>query len=131
MKILVRAATVLGRSARKQRNRFGTEITHCRTGTGGMTRATRCAAVCAIRRPLQDGQTPRPLHEKATTKPCPHEAQRALPNPKQRMPQVRYDRSSRSMCAETGCSATARFSSQPIEPLPGFPTAIHLRRSPW
>jgi serine/threonine-protein kinase HipA len=31
MKILVRAATALGRSARKQRNRFGTEITHCRT----------------------------------------------------------------------------------------------------
>ena len=29
MKILVRAATALGRSARKQRNRFGTEITHC------------------------------------------------------------------------------------------------------
>jgi hypothetical protein len=37
MKILVRAATALGRSARKQRNRFGTEITHCRTGSGGMT----------------------------------------------------------------------------------------------
>jgi hypothetical protein len=45
MKILVRAATALGRSARKHRNRFGTEITHCRTGTGGMTRSTRCAAV--------------------------------------------------------------------------------------
>jgi hypothetical protein len=65
MKILVRAATALGRSARKQRNSFGTEITHCRTGTGGMTRSTRCAAVCAIRWPLQDGQTPWPLHEKA------------------------------------------------------------------
>jgi hypothetical protein len=37
----VRAATALGRSARKQRNRFGTEITHCRTGTGGMTWSTR------------------------------------------------------------------------------------------
>ena len=55
MKILVRAATTLGRSARKQRNRCGTEITLCRTGTGGMTRSTRCAAVCAIRRPLQEG----------------------------------------------------------------------------
>jgi hypothetical protein len=113
MKILVRAATALGRSARKQRNRFGTEITHCRTGTGGMTWSTRCAAVCAIRRPLQEGQTPRPLHEKATTKPCPHDVQRARPNPKQRMPQVRYDRSSRSTYAGTGCSATARVSSQP------------------
>jgi len=37
MKILVRAATAAGRSTRKPRNRFGTEITHCRTGTGGMT----------------------------------------------------------------------------------------------
>jgi hypothetical protein len=36
MKILVSAATALWRSARKQHNRFGTEITHCRTGTGGM-----------------------------------------------------------------------------------------------
>lgn len=68
----------LGRSARKQRNCSGTEITHYRTNTGGMTRSTRCSAVCAIRRPLQ---------ENAMTKPCPHEAQRALPNPKQRMPQ--------------------------------------------
>jgi len=65
---------------RKQRIRFGTEITHCRPGTGGMTRSTRCAAVCAIQRPLQEGQTPRPLHEKATTKPCPHDVQGALPN---------------------------------------------------
>ena len=30
-------ATARGRSARKPRNRFGTEITHCRTGPDGMT----------------------------------------------------------------------------------------------
>ena len=36
-KIFVRAATAGSRSARKPRKRFGTEITHCRTGTGGMT----------------------------------------------------------------------------------------------
>ena len=36
-KILVTAATARGRSARKPRSRFGTEITHCRTGIGGMT----------------------------------------------------------------------------------------------
>jgi len=53
------------------------------------------------------------LSREATTKPCPHDVQRARPNPKQRMPQVRYDRSSRSTCTETGCSATDRFSSQP------------------
>jgi len=34
------------------------------------------------------------LSREATTKTCSHEAQRPLPNPKQRMPQVRYDRSS-------------------------------------
>ena len=36
-KIFVRAATAWGRSARKPRNRLDTEITHCRSGTGGMT----------------------------------------------------------------------------------------------
>jgi hypothetical protein len=36
-KIFVRAATAGGRWAGKPRSRFGTEITHCRTGTGGMT----------------------------------------------------------------------------------------------
>ena len=36
-KIFVSAATAGGRSASMPRNRFGTEITHCRTGTGGTT----------------------------------------------------------------------------------------------
>jgi len=36
-KIFVSAATAAGRSASMPRKRFGTEITHCRTGTGGMT----------------------------------------------------------------------------------------------
>ena len=36
-KIFVSTATAGGRSARKPRSRFGTEITHCRTGAGGMT----------------------------------------------------------------------------------------------
>jgi len=36
-KIFVRSLTAAGRSARKHRSRFSTEITHCRTGTGGMT----------------------------------------------------------------------------------------------
>jgi hypothetical protein len=39
-KIFVRALTAAGRSARKHRSRFGTEITHCRRGliyrVGGM-----------------------------------------------------------------------------------------------
>jgi len=36
-KILVTAATALGRSPRTPRSRLGREMTHCRTGTGGMT----------------------------------------------------------------------------------------------
>ena len=47
--------------------------------------------------PLQDGQTPRPLHENAITNPWPQPAQRARPNPKQRMPHSRYPRSSSSV----------------------------------
>ena len=35
--LFVSTATAWGRSASMPRNRFGTEITHCRTGTGGMT----------------------------------------------------------------------------------------------
>jgi hypothetical protein len=68
-KIRARAVTAAGRSARKPRSRLGTEITHCRTGTGGMTRSARCAAVWAMRRPVQDGQTPLPLEENATRNP--------------------------------------------------------------
>ncbi len=40
-KILVTAATARGRSARKPRSRFGTEITHCRTGTGELPKMRR------------------------------------------------------------------------------------------
>jgi hypothetical protein len=91
-KILVTAATALGRSPRNPRSRFGSEINHCRTGTVGMTQSTRCAAVCAMCRPLQDGHTPRRLHEKATTNLCGHVVQRARANPKQSSPHVRYPR---------------------------------------
>jgi len=37
----------------------GSDNTHCRIGTRGMTESTRCAAVAAMRLVLQDGQTPR------------------------------------------------------------------------
>ena len=36
-KIFVSTATARGRSASMPRNRFGTEITHCRTGTSEIT----------------------------------------------------------------------------------------------
>ena len=40
-------------------------------------------------RPLQDGQTPRPLQENATTNARPQPVHRARANPKQRMPHSR------------------------------------------
>ena len=85
-----------GRSAKMARSRFGTEITHGRIGTGGITRSARCAAFWAICRPVQDGLTPRPLHENATSKPWPQLEHRARANPKQSNPQVRYRRNSSS-----------------------------------
>ena len=40
---------------------IGSDSTHWRTGTCGMTWSTRCAAVCAIRRAPHEGQKPRRL----------------------------------------------------------------------
>ena len=40
---------------------IGSDSTHWRTGTCGMTWPTRCAAVCAMRRAPHDGQKPRRL----------------------------------------------------------------------
>ena len=48
------------------RRRLGTDSTHWRTGRWGNTWSVRCAAASAIRRVLHEGQTPRPLQEKAT-----------------------------------------------------------------
>jgi hypothetical protein len=50
----------------KYRNLLGTESTHWRTGRRGKTWSLRCAAVSTIRRVVHEGQTPRPLQEKAT-----------------------------------------------------------------
>ncbi len=88
------------------------DIATTRTGTGGMTQSTRCTAVCAMRRPLHDGHTPRPLHEKATRKSWPQVPHRALANPKLRMPQRRYARNSSSTCVATGASPRLRSASQ-------------------
>src|SRR3989442_2640007 len=43
----------------------GTDTTHCRVGTQGITPSTRWAAVWAIRRPAHEGQNPRRLQLKA------------------------------------------------------------------
>jgi hypothetical protein len=62
------------------RSSNGSESTHCRTGTEGSTRSTRCAAVFAMRRPAQLGQMPRALQENATRRSCrPHRRHGARP----------------------------------------------------
>lgn len=64
---------------------------HWRTGKrGGRTWSLRWAAVSAMRGVLHEGQTPRPLQEKATRKSCSQSAQRARAKPCAKMPQSRY-----------------------------------------
>ena len=50
----------------------------------------------AMRRPTQDGQKPRPLHEKATSRSTPHCAQCTRTKPNGSRPHSRYARSSRT-----------------------------------
>jgi hypothetical protein len=56
---------------------MGSDSTHWRTGTWGMTWSTRCAAVCAMRRAPHDGQNPRRLQLKATSLSWPQSPQRS------------------------------------------------------
>ena len=49
---------------------MGTDTTHWRVGTQGMTPSTKCAAVWAMRRPAHDGQKPRRLQLKASRTSC-------------------------------------------------------------
>src|SRR5215510_12771076 len=55
-----------GEAAIQYRKGMGTETTHWRVGTQGMTHSTRWAAVWAIRRAAHDGQNPRRLQLKAS-----------------------------------------------------------------
>ena len=66
------------------RTRNGSDRTHCRIGSWGSTRSTRCAAVSAMRLAPQDGQNPRPRHENATSalSPQPVQHRRAAPRTK-------------------------------------------------
>jgi hypothetical protein len=50
-----------GSRARRSRKGLGKESTPWRYGALGNTRSTRCAAVSAMRRAVQDGQMPRRL----------------------------------------------------------------------
>ena len=55
-----------------------------------------CAAASTMRRVLQPGHTPRPLHEYATKKSFPHFSHRARAKPCARMPHSKNLRRSRS-----------------------------------
>jgi hypothetical protein len=46
-----------------RRDGLSPQRTHCRTGTIGNTRSTRCAAVSAMRRPPHDGHQTLPLQK--------------------------------------------------------------------
>ena len=60
-----------------------------RVGGPGDARGSGQQPLDLIRRPLQDGQTPRPLQENATTNAWPQPVHRARANPQQRMPHSR------------------------------------------
>src|SRR5215471_1381999 len=54
-------------AAIQYRKGTGTETTHWRVGTQGMTHSTRWAAVWAMRRPAHEGQNPRRLQLKGSS----------------------------------------------------------------
>lgn len=62
----------------------------------GSTRSTRCTAVTCARFALQDGHTPRPLHEKATRSSSVQLSQRTRAKPCANTPHSRYRVKSRS-----------------------------------
>lgn len=53
--------------AHSVRTRYGSDSTHRRTGTSGITASHSHAAVSTMRAAPHDGQKPRPVHENATT----------------------------------------------------------------
>ncbi len=72
-----------------KRSGMGSDSTHWRTGTRGMTWSSRCAAVCDMRRAPHEGQNPRRLQLNATSLSCLQSAQRRRGPPCARMPHSR------------------------------------------
>ena len=71
VRIIVRTFAVSScDGAVRQRKGIGTDTTHCRVGTQGITCSTRWAAVWAIRWPAHDGQNPRRVQLKASSISC-------------------------------------------------------------
>jgi hypothetical protein len=75
-----------GEAAIQYRNGIGTETTHGRVGTQGMTHSTREAAVWAIRRAAHDGHNPRRLPLKGRSSALGHVSQPRRRKPWARMP---------------------------------------------
>src|SRR5215468_8616053 len=73
-------------AAIQERNGMGTETTHWRGGTQGMTHSTRWAAVWAMRRAAHDGQKPRRLQLKGSSSSFGHVSQPRRRKPWARMP---------------------------------------------
>jgi len=73
-------------AAIQYRNGIGTETTHGRVGTQGMTHATRWAAVWAIRRAAHEGQNPRRLQLKGSSSSFGHVSQPRRRKPWARIP---------------------------------------------
>ena len=72
--------------------------THCRSATSGSTSSIKCAAVALMRRPMHDGQKPRPLQLNATVNDSGQHAQRSRAKPRQTSPQSGYASSSFLAC---------------------------------
>ena len=69
---------------------LGEAGTHCRSEVeDGSTRSIRLAAVALIRRPMHDGQNPRPLQLKATSRVSAHARHFSRAKPRHKSPQSR------------------------------------------
>jgi hypothetical protein len=64
---------------------MGSDGTHRRAGTCGLTWSTGCAAVRDIRRTPHEGRNPRCLQLKASSLSCPHSPQRSLRKPSMKL----------------------------------------------
>src|SRR5437867_2933141 len=73
-------------AAIQYRNGIGTETTHWRVGTQGITHSTRWAAVWAMRRAAHDGQNPRRLQLQGSSSSFGHVSQPRRRKPWARMP---------------------------------------------
>lgn len=83
-------------SAQTNRTRYSNDNTHCRTGASSeITLSTKNAAVSTMRRVPHDGQSPRPLQEKATTSSCRQSSQKTRAKPCAKIPHRRNASTSR------------------------------------